>query len=53
MSRPDYHKDSPVSIRVPPDLLEWLDGQAAATGQSRASVIIGAVQEKRARDEAS
>lgn len=53
MARPDYHKDSPVSLRLPPDLLEWVDGQAEADGRSRSAVIIEATEEKRARAEAS
>jgi predicted DNA-binding protein len=53
MARADYHKDNPVSFRPPPELLEWIDGKAEAGGRSRASVIIEAIEEKRARDEAS
>lgn len=47
-SRPDYHKDGPVPVRIPPDLLAWIDRQ----GRSRSAVIIEAVAEKRDRETA-
>lgn len=46
VTRPDYHKDKPVPVRIPPDLLAWIDGQ----GRGRSAVIIEAVREKRDRD---
>jgi predicted transcriptional regulator len=49
-SRLDYHKDGPVSLRLPPELLKWVDGQAEADGRSRSAVIIEAVREKRERE---
>jgi len=45
--RPDYHKDPPVPVRIPPELLTWIDRQ----GKSRSAVIIEAVREKRDREE--
>lgn len=44
--RPDYHKAAPVPVRIPPDLLAWIDQQ----GRPRSAVIIEAVREKRERD---
>lgn len=46
--RPDYHTDSPVSVRFPPELLAWLNQQDRA----RSAVIIEAVREKRDRETA-
>jgi hypothetical protein len=48
MARPDYHKDAPVPVRVPPDLLAWIDEQE----RSRSAVIIEAIREKRDRETA-
>lgn len=47
MARPDYHKDRPVPVRIPPELLAWIDRQ----GRSRSAVIIEAVREKREREQ--
>jgi hypothetical protein len=48
MPRSDYHKDAPVPVRIPPELLAWIDRQ----GRSRSAVIIEAVREKRERETA-
>jgi hypothetical protein len=48
-SRPDYHKDNPVSLRLAHDLLRWVADRAAETGQSRSALIAEAVREKRDR----
>lgn len=45
-SRPDYHTASPVPVRIPADLLAWIDQQE----RSRSAVIIEAVREKRDRE---
>jgi hypothetical protein len=45
-ARPDYHKEAPVPVRIPPDLLAWVDAQ----GRSRSAVIIEALREKRERE---
>jgi hypothetical protein len=50
MARTDYHKDSPVSLRLDGELLAWVDARAAETGRSRAAVIAEALREKRARE---
>lgn len=47
MARSDYHKDAPVPVRIPPDLLAWIDQQ----GRSRSAVIIEAL--RRMRDHAA
>jgi hypothetical protein len=44
--RPDYHKRAPVPVRIPPELLAWIDRQ----GRPRSAVIIEAIEEKRVRD---
>jgi Arc/MetJ-type ribon-helix-helix transcriptional regulator len=49
-SRPDYHTASPVTLRLPADLREWVERQAQDDGRSRSAVIIEAVREKRARE---
>jgi hypothetical protein len=46
--RPDYHKDAPVPVRIPPELLAWIDRQ----GRPRSAVIIEAIREKRERETA-
>lgn len=43
--RPDYHTDSPVTVRIPAGLLARLDALAARRGQSRSAVIVKAVIE--------
>lgn len=49
--RPDYHNDSPVTVRIPAGLLARLDALAASQGQSRSAVIIKAVGEICDREE--
>ena len=43
MTRPDYHKESPVTVRVPGPVLEVLDKRAEEDGRSRSALIIEAV----------
>jgi len=50
--RPDYHTDSPVTVRIPAGLLARLDALAARRGQSRSAAIIKAVGEECDREEA-
>jgi metal-responsive CopG/Arc/MetJ family transcriptional regulator len=51
VARPDYHKDSPVTVRLPPPVLDRLDKRAGEAGVSRSALIIEAVTEKLDRDE--
>lgn len=51
--RPDYHTDSPVTVRMPAGLLARLEALAAGRGQSRSAAIIDAVRDACDREEAA
>lgn len=53
MTRPDYHKESPVTVRLPGPVLERLDKRAEESGRSRSALIIEAVSEKLEREDAA
>jgi hypothetical protein len=50
----DRHKpeDTPVTLRPPQDVRAWLLSESARRGISRSALIIEAVKEKRARENA-
>ncbi len=47
------HKDTPMSIRMPDDLREWLRDKAASDGLKPHGLVIEAVRQMRERDHAA